>query len=209
MSKLFSFSRSQTMIILTMASVLILGAAYIFIYIPGHKRRVEELRFRCLQNIQTNIKAKRDNSVALLRNLLVTHILDKDDYNRDALKDYIAAYTTDNFTLTQPGPAAGIPEIDGLYRRKPGISLKEIDARYPDSVVITLINDQLNIFLYKGAYNIGMKYTLSQFFGSLLPLDTYDQYLVMLDTAIIYQTFESGITKIQADSLPTRQGRMW
>ncbi|QRR01480.1 cache domain-containing protein [Dyadobacter sandarakinus] len=206
MSKLFSFSRTQVIIIITVSVMLILGAAYIFIYIPNHKRRVEELRFRCLQNVQANIKAKRDNSVALLKNLLVTHMLNRENYDRRTLRNYISEYSMDNFTLMQPSPAKGVPGIDTEIKNIPDHTLEAIDAKYADNVMITLIHDQLNIFLTKGEYSIGMKYTLNQFFGTLLPLDTYDQYLVLLDTSIIYQTFETGITKIQADSLPTRQG---
>src|SRR3569623_824306 len=70
MPKLFSISSKQLGVIFTLMILIFLGASYFFIYVPNNEKNVQERRFRCLQNIDSNIRFKMDNNIALINNLL-------------------------------------------------------------------------------------------------------------------------------------------
>ncbi|RYG20995.1 MAG: hypothetical protein EOO07_03780, partial [Chitinophagaceae bacterium] len=155
MSKFFTFSRNQGVIMFTLLFVLLLGGIYFFMYIPNNQRNLEEQRFRCLQNIETNIHAKIDNSVALLNNLLITWQKNDPQYNQKRLSQYIKNYPQQNFTL--------IP-----------ISLVKPATYKPlsDSTCNIDFNKQeLIIYLTKNGTQIGLKYSINQFIDPLLPRD--------------------------------------
>jgi predicted PurR-regulated permease PerM len=127
MSKFFTFSRNQGVILVTLLFVLLLGGIYFFMYIPNNQRNLEEQRFRCLQNIENNIHEKIDNSVALLNNLLITYENNDKQYDTTRLKEYIKNYPQQNFTL--------------LPVTKPKDSTKKAIATAPVSLI--LINKSL------------------------------------------------------------------
>ncbi|WP_316829944.1 cache domain-containing protein [Pedobacter aquatilis] len=187
MSKFFSFSRNQGVVMVTLLFVVLLGAIYFFMYIPNNQRNLEEQRFRCLQNIETNIHAKIDNSVALLNNLLITWQKNDKQYNRERLKQYIKNYPQQNFTLIPISTAKNTP-----------------DKTVEDSTCNIDFNKQdLIIYLRKNGYQIGLKYSINQFIDPLLPRDIYNEYILLKSSKIVYQTFPSGITTITTDSLKT------
>ena len=187
MSKFFTFTRNQGVIMVTLMFVLLLGGIYFFMYIPNNQRNLEEQRFRCLQNIETNIHAKIDNSVALLNNLLVTWQKDDPQYNKKRLNQYIKNYPQQNFTLIPVSKAKITPENE-----------------QPDSTCsIDFKQQELIIYLKKNGSQIGLKYSINQFIEPLLPRDIYNEYILLKSSKIVYQSFPSGITKITTDSLKT------
>jgi len=171
----------------TLFFVLLLGGIYFFMYIPNNQRNLEEQRFRCLQNIETNIHAKIDNSVALLNNLLITWQKNDPQYNQKRLSQYIKNYPQQNFTLipiSLAKPVTGKPQ--------------------PDSTCNIDFNKQeLIIYLTKNGTQIGLRYSINQFIDPLLPRDIYNEYILLKSSKIVYQTFPSGITNITTDSLKT------
>lgn len=187
MSKFFTFTRSQGVILVTLLFVLLLGGIYFFMYIPNNQRNLEEQRFRCLQNIENNIHAKIDNSVALLNNLLITYENNDQQYDRNRLTEYIKNYPQQNFTL--------------LPVSTPKDSTKKESS--DSTCVIDFNKQELIIYLKKGNNQIGLKYSINQFIDSLLPRDIYNDYILLKSDKIIYQTFPSGITNITTDSLKT------
>ena len=64
------FNRNNAAVLMTLLFVIVLGASYFFIYVPANEKNLQEQRFRSLQNIERNIHAKIENSVALMHNLL-------------------------------------------------------------------------------------------------------------------------------------------
>src|ERR1700753_1309241 len=72
MLKFFSFGKSQASILITLMVLIFLGAVYFYIYIPQNEKTVQERRFRCLQNINTNINTKIGNSISMLNYLLTS-----------------------------------------------------------------------------------------------------------------------------------------
>ncbi|GGI24579.1 hypothetical protein GCM10008119_13360 [Pedobacter mendelii] len=155
-------------------------------YIPNNQRNLEEQRFRCLQNIETNVHAKIDNSVALLNNLLITYESNNPQYNRKRLNTYIRNYPQQNFTLL------------------PINVVKDSSDNTIDSICSIDFNKQeLIIYLKKKGNQIGLKYSINQFIDPLLPRDIYSEYILLKSNKIVYQTFPSGITNITTDSLKT------
>ena len=187
MSKLFTFSRNQGVVMVTLLFVLLLGGIYFFMYIPNNQRNLEEQRFRCLQNVEVNIHAKIDNSVALLNNLLITWQKNDSQYDQKRLAQYIKKYPQQNFTLLP------IKVVEKTAGNDLGDSTCNID----------LNKQELIIYLKKNGNQIGLKYSISQFIDPLLPRDIYNEYILLKSSKIVYQTFPSGITNITTDSLKT------
>src|SRR6476469_9148083 len=91
----FSFTRNHAAVLITLMFVIFLGASYFFIYVPGNEKSLQEQRFRALQNIENNIHAKIDNSVALMSNLL------KDPVDTAYIK-YLNDHSKGLFALSVP-----------------------------------------------------------------------------------------------------------
>jgi len=182
---LFSFGRNQGVVLATLLLVIAIGAAYFFAYVPNNQRALEEKQFRGLQNTETNITNKIDNSLALLRNLVNNYEQPAAGYSREKLIRYINSYPTKNFTLS----------INTGYRRP--------DTR-PAATGDTTVsfNEKGFSIQIRGASScIGITYTIQQFLGPLLSRDIFDQYIVLSQSNVIYQSFPSGITQLVADSL--------
>ncbi len=94
------FNRNYLAALITLVFVIFCGGIYSFIYVPNNERNLQEQRFRTLQNIDENIHKKIENSVALMSNLLTAYV--NDTSNEQEIKNYIANYSTENFTLTLP-----------------------------------------------------------------------------------------------------------
>jgi hypothetical protein len=188
MKSFFTFSKNQVVVLVTVLFVIILGSLYFFIYIPNNQKRLEEQRFRCLQNIEKNIHAKINNSIALLNNILITYERNLPAYDTSRLNKYIANYPRKNFIL--------LP-VEKLAPAKNGKPFSDSTS------VINFNRKELIIYLRKGQYQVGLRYTISQFIEQLLVRKIFDEYILLKDGKIIYQTFPSGVTAIATDSLQT------
>ncbi|RYY37584.1 MAG: hypothetical protein EOP46_02140 [Sphingobacteriaceae bacterium] len=184
------FSNNQGVVLVTLLFVIALGSLYFFFYIPNNQNKLEEQRFRCLQNIEENIHAKVNNSVALLNNLLITNKKNVKEFDTTRLKAYIANYPRQRFIL---------------------LPLQKVDAgkdgkTIQDSISIISFNkSELIIYLRKGEYQAGLKYSVKQFIEPLLMRNLFDQYMVLKSGKILYQSFPSGVTAIANDSLKTEK----
>src|SRR5215210_1444964 len=90
--KYFSFNRNHVAVLITLLFVLFFGAIYFFIYVPQNEKDLQQQRFRTLQNIDKNIHAKIENSVALMSNLLQGKV------NKEYI-NYFSRTSKQNFTL--------------------------------------------------------------------------------------------------------------
>lgn len=191
MGRFLSFNRNQVLVLITLAFVLTLGVIYFFIYVPNNQEELESQRFRCLQNIETNIQAKIDNSVLLLNQLLTAYKKDSSYYDSNKINKFIKTYSTQNFRL-QP-----ITSADSSGKNQ---SIKENSVN--DSTYNVDFGSQyINISFQKHGLRTGIKYTIKQFIDPLLRRDQFTQYMILKNNHIIYQTFPSGITTINKDSL--------
>jgi hypothetical protein len=70
MKKFFSISREQTPIIITFLIAVLLGATYLFIYVPNKEKDLQQEHFRWLQRFDKNIQLKQEGCDTLLSHLL-------------------------------------------------------------------------------------------------------------------------------------------
>ncbi|MDB4923266.1 cache domain-containing protein [Mucilaginibacter sp.] len=190
MKNFFSFNKNQVVVLVTLLFVLTLGGLYFFIYVPNNQQHLEEQRFRCLRNIENNIHAKVNNSIALLNTLLVTYEKNLPQYDSSKLNSYIKEYPRQNFIL--------LP-VEHVVPGKNNGALSDSASN------INLNKKELIIYLRKGKYQVGLKYSINQFIDQLLIREIFDEYILLKDGKIIYQSFPSGITAITADSLKTEK----
>ncbi len=193
MKNFFSFNKNRSLLLVTVFLVTLLGAGYFFIHIPKNAKYVEDRHFRCLQNVETNIHAKIDNSIGLLNNLLETRISNRANFSRDSIDNYIKRYSRENFVLLPIDTATLTKDA-----KQSGINADSICK-------ITFKNRELLIELYKKNFKIGLVYKIEKFLTPLLPEDKFNEYLLLSDEAIVYQTFPSGIAGITKDSLPSKK----
>jgi hypothetical protein len=206
--KFLSFTRNQGIIVLTLLFVVLLGGLYFFLYIPANRKNLERQRFRGLQNVETNIDQKIENSISLLKSLLINYRKErlakgttasnqafaanksaKKSFNEIGFtREYIKSYPSDQFKLipiTKDVKGAG--DTTDLTDT---VSWLEIQK-----------DQEIVIYLKIGADKIGVKYAINQFMDPLLPKDIFDDYLLLQSGEIIYQTFASGINVIPSDTL--------
>ncbi|NIJ54417.1 PDC sensor domain-containing protein [Dyadobacter arcticus] len=188
LSGLFVVKRKHRAVIFSILLVLFSGVTYVFVYIPENQRNLEQLRFRSLQTIDNNVHSKIDNSVVLLNQLLETFKNQRPEYNynKDTLREYIRTYPNDKFKVSQVDSMPATSEV-----------LKT------DSLSSTIFsNNEITVMLQKNQHVISLKYYLNRFIEPLLPAEIFDQYL-LLDSAgrVLYQTFPSGVTELNRDSL--------
>ncbi len=209
MGKFLPSGKNQFAIISTILVLILLGACYFFIYIPKNEKTVQARRFRCLQDIDSNVHARIQSSVALINFYLKAHSNDSDD-SLKKLNDYITNYYPkyyphNNFTL--------LP-IEKTATNLKGTTLLNVQN---DSLITIQISQNLNspeITLYasmplnrKGANNesyyikMGVRYKFEQFFKTVLPANVFDHYIIFNDKRKIYETFPSGLNYKTKDSL--------
>ena len=195
-----SINKNESAVLVTLIVVIFLASAYFFIYIPSNEKRVQEQRFRSLQNLDLNIHSKIQNSVSLINNLLTAYSRQVNNVEeRDYLRKYMVSYPQDNFILT---PLVSQP-INSTNRD----SLTKLDSTY--TIDVDNVSQRINLEFRKiiklkndtSLYKIGVLFTYEQFIKSLLPQNVFDEYIVFSNEEVIYQTFPSGISKIVADSV--------
>jgi hypothetical protein len=196
--KFFSISKNQATVFLTLLVMICLGAGYFFIYIPQNEKTIQEQRFRALQNIDKNVHAKIENSVALLNNLLTDYQENKT--GRDALERYIKQYPKDNFTLFVPGTVHDSlvkqdDAVDNAYTINVDSSSRRI------TLVFTKLNKEFDKDTQIKAHSIQMKFSFEQFIRFLLPGNIFDQYIIFSHGRPIYESFPAGISYIKEDTL--------
>jgi len=186
-NKLFSFSRNQGVVLVTVLFLLAIGSVYFLKYIPDRQRELEEKQFRGLQNIENNISQKIDNSLALLKTLIDAYTKNASDYDSVSVRKYITDYPTKNFILSIDAP--------------PASKLTTTASKAIDTSSVEFNNTQLIVRLTKGKTRVNITYTLKQFIAPLLSKDVFNEYIIFNDKKVIHQTFPSGITTIITDSL--------
>ena len=188
------FNRNYLAALITLVFVIFCGGIYSFIYVPNNERNLQEQRFRTLQNIDENIHKKIENSVALMSNLLTAYV--NDTSNEQEIKNYIANYSTENFTLT-------LPVFKG--------SKKNLTHKFTDSIYNITVNDDTRLITLQlakriidstdtTAYQMSMVMSFDQFIKLLIPKNVFDQFLIFSNGQLVFETFPSGISYLN-DSL--------
>jgi hypothetical protein len=179
--KFLSFNNNAKTILLTLLFVVFLGAIYLFIYIPNNEQRLQQRRFRTLQNINKNIEEKIKNSNALLDNLEAS--------SDTAYINYLNANAKENFVIilspVQKKGAADVVQSDSGYQLTTNHLTRQVTlihykvgmAANGDTVLIN---------------QIAMKFSADQFFKSLLPSYVFDEYVIFNKGLPFYETLSFG-----------------
>ena len=182
--KYFSFNKNRKNILITLLIVSMLGAAYFFMYVPQNEQRLQEQRFRSLQNVDINIHARIDNSVVLMNMLMSAYKI-----NDPQAAPYMKAINSNNegnFLLTFKKDTLKTigNKLDSGYI----ISLNNYKRKLEILIIDTLLKNGKII-----QYTLNMQFNFQQFIKMLLPSNVFEQYIIFSGGNIIYQDFPSGI----------------
>lgn len=192
----FSFDRKHWVILFCLASLLSLALAYLFVYIPSNEKYLNERRFNAMQRIGTNIEAKETNTYKLIESLTIA--LGDEEINPDSLKYYLKK----GFSESQPLVFDHIITADSLRGKGSDSAINEIpinkmDAIHKDGYI------QFT-FIRKDSARLNglvMNYTVDRFFTPLLQGAGLDEFVVVLNGDIIYESFPSGLNGSNFDTL--------
>lgn len=191
-----------------------MGITYVFVYIPDKEKELQEQHFRALQRTDGNIEEKLTNIVTILGNLLDPYIDNEKDSANSKASDskLVEAFITSNnknngwknFTINQTKKN----------------SAADIEKKYPASIVTLNKNDKgtyrqliidsnlrsFSIAIVKKKdsatyYEISLNTSFQQFFVPLLTKDIFDQYIIFDEGNPIYESFPSGVSYDNQDSL--------
>lgn len=148
---------------------------------------LETKQFRALQNTEQKISDKVDNSLALVHNLIRNYKANSPDYDTAKIHRYIVDYPQKDFKLS----------INTRYKNPKGSTAEDTTINFDD--------EALSIGIDTGKVQIKITYTFKQFIDPLLPGDVFDEYIILSQSNVIYQSFPSGITQMIADSLKSKK----
>lgn len=197
-----SLNKTQLATWVTLLVILFLGACYFFIYMPANEQRVQEQRFRSLQNVQRNLQTRIDNSVALMDVLLTAY--NDSAANHSGLDDYISTYANDKFRLTIPKRMVIARDSADSVRKY------KVDVNRTSGIVSITASKVFNEAAENPVvYHMSLQFSIKQFIAPLLPQDVFDEYLVFLNDRLIYETLPAGVSRVFNDSLLHVKNGIW
>jgi hypothetical protein len=185
-------SKEQIPLFITLAVVLLLGAGYYYVYLPGNENDLREWKFRTLQNVDINIRQKVGNGKILLQNYLKHNSLRSGQLEK--LNQSLGKLSTENFPI---GSVKPVTKKGSLKRRIVINGNKQIIIGKADTV-------KNNVTRKDEAFEIALTYDFGAFIRPLLPDNVFDNYIVVSKEGVQYETFSSGLDD-SADSLLTQQ----
>ncbi|SKB68408.1 cache domain-containing protein [Dyadobacter psychrophilus] len=186
--RFLTLSAERLPLIITLAIVICLSAGYYFVYIPGNETYIKEWKFRSLKHIGKNIQAKIYTGHKQLKTYLHSDSL-KTFIQTDGIKSKKASSRQVNKFLlglkSKNLPISGILRADSV--RTIGETL--ITNTSPKKLILadTARRDE-NI------YQLNLSYDFDQFISPLLTNEVFDEYLIIGDNVVLYETFASGLT---------------
>jgi hypothetical protein len=227
MLKFFSFGKINTGVLVTLLVLIALGCSYLFIYLPNNEKIVQERRFRCLRNIDVNIRTQIDNSItqitALLKNYEEYSGVDpKTNLKNDSLFTELKKYVKRpqiNFIYLLPDQANKYLS-DTINKRSNNTSDKGPICFREDKVSgikfyinvgsqFTLLASKLVKTDHKTeTITIGIQFKIEQFIQPLLPSDVFENYIVFIGDTKFYETAPLGLNYKDADSLLTVKSKI-
>jgi hypothetical protein len=194
MRKLFSISRKQVTILITLVAVVAAGALYYLSYIPNNEEHLNEQHFRWLQKTDANIRAKMLGNDTLLSNLLQAYI-DSNNKNQN-VEDYISHYPIGDATLaaykTDSLDSSGKKTLTQTKKPKPDTSGTQFILDWDSSM------NKLKLSAVKKEqdgieYTVQIKYDFEKFIAPLLIPGLFDHYIIFYEGRYIYEDFHSGL----------------
>jgi hypothetical protein len=196
MGKFFSSIKAHINSLITLFVILIVGAYYFFIYIPNNEKTVQERHFRCLQNIDKNIRDKIKGSVQVLATIL--NSINKQGDLPSVIIDngYKKKYGTLPFVLLTGKESVRDSSVKPL-------GLDDID--YTTGIKVDAQSQQLSLYVTwrekidtqkkKRPFlsEMGMRFQFNDFIKPLLPGEIFKGYIVFIKEKKIYESFSTGL----------------
>ncbi len=193
----FSFERKHWVILFCLIGLLAFALAYLFVYIPSNEKYLNERRFNAMRRIETNIDAKQSNTFQLIKSLTRSLAEPNQKINRQVLENYLDS----GFSHLEPLVFDQVVR----FKRKDttlnghAVSKNTIDTETSYTNGNIQFSGQKN---YKdSAVLLRMNYTVERFFEPLLLGAGFDEFVVVMNGEIIYETFPSGLNGSRFDSL--------
>ncbi len=191
----FSIDGKHWVILFCLIGLLIFALSYLFIYIPYNEKYLNERRFNAMRRIVTNIDVKQNNTLQLLESL--AKAFDNDSINRESLNQYLKngfsaplPLVIDHVTIS----AKPADEKVSLLRGKSRIQTEAAQSNGNIQFTSHLTGED-------SVVSIGLNYTIEEFFKPLLQGAGFDEFVVVLNKGIIYESFPSGLSASNFDSL--------
>ncbi len=194
MRKLFSISKKQTTILITLVVLSLAVVWYYFDYIPKNEQALEEQHFRWLQKADENVRVKILGFDTLLANLLNAYV----DNDPDSVEKYIKGYTVPDATLS-----AYKSSLDSGKQKKTFVQDHNQTKADTNSILFILRWDSLSNKLTFAAtkkipekdsqYTVVMTSDFGKFISPLLTTDLFEHYVIFYNGKYIYEDFHSGL----------------
>ena len=197
--RVFDTIRKHAILLTTLFAIIALGFIYFFIYLPRNEKIIREQRFHALQDIDENVHAKIDNSVVLLKNLLTAYAQaeakNHQQIDTPNLNEYVRNISRDKFKIIPYQKINQTDSVDDVHTVQINNKTEEIilnySLRYPKTEKDTT----------KVTWQIGMRFSFSQFIDFLLTRNVFDDYLIFSGGKTVYETFPAGVSHVKDDSL--------
>jgi hypothetical protein len=195
MRKWVSISKQQAPFLVTIFILVLLGAGYIYMYIPKNERALEEQHFRWLQRVDRNIRVKIENSDTLLSLMLQAYM--NPAFSKDSVRKVIAHFPRTNFILCDTVITKSSDSLGDNITSNAGpvFSIKTDDQQR--NFIISATQKYKDSLLYR----ISMCYRFENFITPLLPKDIFDHYIIFYKGHYVYEDFHSGLAYKNEDSL--------
>ncbi|WP_439585679.1 cache domain-containing protein [Dyadobacter bucti] len=174
-------SAERLPLLITLSIVICLGAGYYFIYIPGNETRVKQWKFRALQHAGKNIQEKISTGHKQLKTYLESDSLNTQEL--DSANAHLIKLRNDK-TL----PFSKILELGSEVFTPDKLSSQSSPKQL--TLTDTIKRDQKT-------YHLNLIYNFSEFIEPILPKQVFDEYLIVGEDVIIYETFTSGVDPSQ------------
>ncbi|HNP47444.1 MAG TPA: cache domain-containing protein, partial [Bacteroidia bacterium] len=185
--KLSNKRRSHAEIWVVLFLILVLVGYYYMLYIPSQQNRLVEQKFRSLSRIDENIHNKIESYQKYIR----SYVFDSDLWNSQKIREKIEGgnyYDEDKKIL--------------IKRRTDNSKIIPQDSA---KTILDIQNNQLEQIVYtcseNGALEFSQRNNFKEFIRPLLTNDLFDNYLILSDSGVLFESFPSGMSFKKLDSV--------
>lgn len=169
--------------------------SYLLVYIPANEKYLNERRFKAIQRVKRNIDEKQLNTFQLIQTLSDTYATDT--LNGEILRQYL------DFRF---GPGKD-PEFFRATKKRSISNLK--DTLVPETAVYLpnakALEENISFLLKRvtrrDTVEFSMNYSAPSFFSPLLPGAGFDEFVILVNRRVMFETFPSGLDNKSFDTL--------
>lgn len=188
----FSIEKKHWLFLACFSVIISLALLYLFVYIPDNEKHLNQRLFANLARVISNIESKQKNTISLLEGLLPKGEAEV----TNSYKDYFSkGFSGRQRLFFETKVELEITLMDSIQKAQNKKILEEI----------TLGNDSIlhAVIQKRGSRNetVSMQYSTNDFFSPLLSGTAFNEYIVVVNGKIAFQTIASGMEGTIFDSL--------